>query len=195
MQKAYSIEDDVIVLHRELTELDRFVKSFLDVLKKYSDYLVVSGFVSIATGRARGTEDVDIFMPIMEEMQFDSLFGSLQNKGFWCYQGDDSKGVYDHIKKMTSVRFARIGEMFPNIELVPIDRTRKAKYFEFTHPQKIRVKDFEFKVPPIEFEILYKEIVLGSEKDRADAHHLRAVFSEILNSERFKEYEAVIKMD
>ena len=63
MGKAFSVENNVIIINRELTELDRFVRSFLDVLRKHSDYLIVSGFVSIATGRARGTENVDVLLP------------------------------------------------------------------------------------------------------------------------------------
>ena len=55
MGKDFAIENGAIVINRKLTDLDRFVRSFLDVLKKRSDYLIVSGFVSIATGRARGT--------------------------------------------------------------------------------------------------------------------------------------------
>ena len=55
MQKAFTVENDVIVINRELTKLDGFVRSFPGVLKKYSDYLIVSGFVSIATGRPGGT--------------------------------------------------------------------------------------------------------------------------------------------
>ncbi len=57
----------------------------------------------------------------------------------------------------------------------------------------MRVKDFEFKIPPIEFEILYKERVLAGKKDIADAQHLRVFFSDILKKERFKEYEPIIK--
>lgn len=45
MEKAFTVENDVIVINRELTELDGFVRSFPDVLKKHSDYLIVSGFV------------------------------------------------------------------------------------------------------------------------------------------------------
>jgi hypothetical protein len=32
--------------------LDIFVKDFVKILEKYSDYLVVGGFASISTGRA-----------------------------------------------------------------------------------------------------------------------------------------------
>ena len=49
MQKGYSVEGDVLVINRELTDLDFFVKDFLEILKKYSGYLIVSGFVSIST--------------------------------------------------------------------------------------------------------------------------------------------------
>ena len=67
------------------------------------------------------------------------------------------------------------------------------KFFEFSHPQKIRIEDFEFKIPPIEFEILYKEIILAGKKDLADALHLRTFFSKILKEEKFKEYEPIIR--
>jgi hypothetical protein len=65
--------------------------------------------------------------------------------------------------------------------------------YEFSHPQKMRIKDFEFKIPPIEFEILYKEIILAGDKDKKDASHLRTFFSEILKEENFDEYRKIIK--
>lgn len=191
--KGYKLEGDVIIINRELTSLDLFVKDFLSILKKYSDYLVVSGFVSISTGRTRGTEDVDILFPTVEKEKFLLLFEDLKNNGFWCYQDDNAENSYNYIKNLQSIRFARINEMFPNIELVPFNNSKKAKYFEFSHPQKIKVQDFEFKIPQIEFEIMYKEIVLAGEKDIADALHLRTFFSEIIKKEKFKEYEPIIK--
>ena len=56
----------------------------------------------------------------------------------------------------------------------------------------MRVEEFEFKVPPLEFEILYKEMILKGEKDMADAKHLRIVFADILLEEKFKEYKPII---
>ena len=49
-KKGYILEKNTIVIQRDLTELDLFAKKFLDILKKHADYLIVSGFVSIATG-------------------------------------------------------------------------------------------------------------------------------------------------
>lgn len=57
----------------------------------------------------------------------------------------------------------------------------------------MKVQSFEFKIPPIEFEILYKEIILGSDKDLADAKHLRTLFSELVREENFKKFEKIIR--
>jgi len=70
MNSGYSIKDNVIIIDRELTELDLFVRKFLNILTRYSDYLIVSGFVSISTGRSRSTEDIDIIAPIMNKEKF-----------------------------------------------------------------------------------------------------------------------------
>ncbi|MBU1051122.1 MAG: hypothetical protein KJ718_01055 [Nanoarchaeota archaeon] len=193
MEKGYTIKNNVIIISRDFTELDFFLRDFLNILKKHSDYLVVSGYVSICSGRSRATEDIDLLFPIPRKESFSELLKELQENNFWCYQGDNADEIFPYIENMNSIRFARTNENFPNIELVPIDETRKAKFFEFKHPQKIKIKDFEFKIPPIEFEILYKEIILTGKKDLEDANHLRAIFSDILKEEKFKEYEPIIR--
>ncbi len=195
MEKGYVLQGDVIVIHRDLTDLDFFVRDFLTILKKHSDYLIVSGFVSIASGRTRGTEDVDLLMPIMDKIKFTAFFQDLTQNSFWCYQGDSAEELYPYIKDLQSIRFARVNEMFPNMEVIPITEKRRAKYFEFTRPQKMKIHDFEFKVPPLEFEILYKELVLRGKKDLDDAKHLRTFFVDILKKERFKEYEPIIRAE
>jgi len=193
MSKAYSVEDDVIVINRDLNELDLFVKDFLDVLSKHCDYLVVSGYVSICTGRARGTEDIDVLFPLLSEPYFSKLFNDLKVNSFWCYQGDQIKDIFPYIRDGLNIRFAKINRVLPNIELIPVIEVKKAQYFELKHPQRIRIKDFEFKIPPVEFEILYKEIRLASPKDFEDASHLRKMFSDILSEDKFKKYKSIIE--
>lgn len=195
MTQGYNLRGDLIIINRDLTELDLFLRDFLNVLKKHADYLVVSGFVSISTGRARGTEDIDVLVPKLERQKFGGLFDDLIKNEFWCYQGDTIEEVFSYVNGMNHIRFARKNEMFPNIEFIPVDHTKKAQFFEFNHPQRIKVKDFEFKIPPIEFEILYKEIVLKGKKDIEDARHLRAFFSDILKQEKFREYEKIINAE
>jgi hypothetical protein len=193
--KAYSVENGTIIINRELTRLDLFVRGFLDVLKKHSDYLIVSGFVSISTGRTRGTEDIDILAQKLTKIKFALLLEELFRNKFWCYQGDTIDEIWRHIENGDNIGFAKEGEMFPNVEFISVDKSKPTKYFEFTHPQKIKIQDFEFKIPPIEFEILYKEIVLADKKDIGDARHLRTFFSELIKKERFKEYEPIIKKE
>jgi len=193
--RAYSIENGIIIINRELTKLDLFVKDFLDVLKRHSNYLVVSGFVSISTGRTRGTEDVDILVQKPSKIDFALLLDDLFKNKFWCYQGDTIDEIWKYIENRDNIRFAKEGETFPNVEFISVDKSRPTKYFEFTHPQGIKIQDFEFKIPPIEFEILYKEIVLAGKKDVEDARHLRTFFSDIIKRERFKEYEPIIKKE
>ncbi|MEK6860171.1 MAG: hypothetical protein AABX54_05145 [Nanoarchaeota archaeon] len=194
-EEGYVIENKTIKINRDLNELDFFVRDFLNILKKHSDYLVVSGFVSISTGRTRGTEDVDIIFPLMEKTNFFNLFSDLLKNGFWCYQADNAEETYSYIRGLNSIRFARINQMFPNIEFIPFNETKKSKLFEFNHPQKIKIDGFEFKIPMLEFEILYKEIILTGKKDMEDARHLRTFFKGILSEERFKECETIIRRE
>ena len=193
MNKAFRLENDIIILDREFTELDLFVKQFIDVLSRHNSYLIVSGYVSISTGRTRATEDVDVLVPVMDEKAFISLFEDLTSRGFWCYQSDSALKAYEHATEMLHLRFARKNEIFPNIEFIPVDASKKLQHFELANPQKIKVGDFMFLIPKIEFEILYKEKVLKSEKDIADARHLRTFFSDILSGERFKKFEALFR--
>ena len=53
---------------------------------------------SISTGRTRGTEDVDILVPVMSKNQFTKLFAELRENGFWCYQSENTDEVYDYSK-------------------------------------------------------------------------------------------------
>jgi hypothetical protein len=191
-ERGFEMKEGKILINRELTDLDLFVKDFLEIVKKHCNYLIVSGFVSISTGRVRGTEDVDILIPLTDEKSFLSLFDDLIKNNFWCYQTEDSSEAYDYFKRFNNIRFARAGEMFPNMEVIPITSEKKAKYFEFNNPQIIKIKDFEFKAPWLEFEIIYKEKILSGKKDLEDAAHLRAFFSDILDKEKFRKSEEVI---
>jgi hypothetical protein len=193
--KGYSLTGGVIVINRDFTELDRFVKDFLDIISKHCRHLIVSGFVSISSGRTRGTEDVDVLIPKLPAPLFQKLFDDLLEKGFWCYQGDTADGVYTYIQDLSSIRFARVNEMFPNMEVIPVTEDRKAKFFELMNPQKMKIGSLECNIPPIEFEILYKELILAGKKDMDDALHLRNFYKDILHTEKFKEFEPIIKTE
>ena len=44
------------------TILDKFVEEFCRIVEKHVSYIVCSGFVAIAHGRTRGTEDIDMII-------------------------------------------------------------------------------------------------------------------------------------
>jgi hypothetical protein len=49
--------------HRNI--LDEFAIDFSKIVEKYTEYIIVSGFVAISSGRTRATEDIDmIIMPV-----------------------------------------------------------------------------------------------------------------------------------
>lgn len=194
MNKGYILENSTIVLNKGLTELDLFVKDFISVLEKHSDYLVVGGYVSIATGRVRGTEDVDILVPIMAKKMFKELFEDLEKNNFWCYQGEEAEKVYEYIEEKSNIRFAKKNTMFPNIEFVPIDNGNRLQDYELKNSLKIRINNFEFKTALLEFQILYKELKLGSKKDIEDARHLRVFFKDILKEKNFKRFKEITKI-
>ncbi|MFH1848702.1 MAG: hypothetical protein ABH879_00790 [archaeon] len=152
----------------------------------------MSGYVSIATGRTRGTEDIDVLVPLMSRDRFRQMFQDLQRAGFWCHQGDTPDKVFEYLQEGVSVRFAILDQMFPNAELIPVTEKRKTQRYELQHPQLMRIDDWTFKAAPIEFEILYTEKVLCGEKDLKDARHLRDFFKDILDAERFDEYSRII---
>lgn len=153
-KKGYLLEKNTIVIQRDLTELDIFAKKFLDTLKKHTDYLVVSGFVSICTGRTRGTEDIDIIIPAMEEEKFNALFKELEKNNFWCYQGDDAEDVYTYIKNLNSIRFAKTNEiLYKELILKGKKDIEDAKHLRTFFSEIIKEKKFREYEPIIKEEV------------------------------------------
>ena len=65
-------QSGIILTNKTLSELDIFVLDFLDILKVYTDYVIVSGYVTILFGRARGTEDIDIIIEKIDRRTFNT---------------------------------------------------------------------------------------------------------------------------
>jgi len=64
------LDGDTLSLSRTLSDLDEDVIEFTEVLPACDvDYVVVSGYVAILTGRSRATEDVDVVLQVLTEEQ------------------------------------------------------------------------------------------------------------------------------
>ena len=67
------VNRNLIEIDRELSDLDTFTIDFVKILKKYTKYVLVSGYVSILLGRSRSSEDVDIIIQKIDFSTFQNL--------------------------------------------------------------------------------------------------------------------------
>ena len=171
--------DREIRLDRVTSVLDDFVLDFLELLKKQSiRYVIISGYVVLLFGRARITEDVDIFLEELDENKLKKLYDSLQ-KDYWLINAgsfDTAKALYDN---GDAWRVSKKNQLFPNMEI------KKPKtefdFVSLNNPTKVILnKKYEINISPMELQIAYK-LFLGSQKDLEDARYLYDIFKDKLD--------------
>ena len=179
-----------ITLDRELSELDRFVVEFTNLLEQSGiKYVIVSGYVSILFGRARSTEDIDILIEKIEFDRFSAFLEAIKDK-YWCLNTDDPKEIYS-LMENANARFSRIGQVIPNIELkFPSNMIEKTA---LKNKVKVVLRKRSIFISPLELQIAYKEEALKSKKDLEDALHLREVFKDAIDEKRIEKYKEIIK--
>jgi hypothetical protein len=148
----------VVVLNRELDELDRLVLDFVKCLGLR--YVVVSGYVAILFGRSRSTDDVDV---VVEAAAASEIAERVGRCGF------KPLSLTEHMEeefRHASVRFYKPPRLMPNFEVKP-PRSRYQRY-ALANRLEVRLGGEAIYVSPIELQIAYK-LWLGSEKDVEDA--------------------------
>lgn len=173
-----------LIIERELSELDKRVLEFKQVFDKLGiEYVIVSGYVAILTGRSRGTEDIDLIIPKLDEADMDRLKNELKDRGYWCINQDIDE-IDSFLEGGISVRIAREGNVIPNFELFyPEDKFDRESLRERL---RVQLDEGELFISPLELQIAYK-LFLGSEKDYEDALHLFRLFEADLNQKRLKD--------
>jgi hypothetical protein len=182
----YNKEKKEIILYKELNEIDKFVIEFTKLL---DNYVIVSGYVAILLGRSRGTEDVDLLIPKMDEKEFEKLWENIHKKGFECINTSKMEDAFMMLEQH-AIRFFK-GIPIPNIEF-KIIKNDLDKY-SYENKLKILLNNGEIFVSPLELQIPYKlflasegiEKELRADKDIEDAKHLYKLFKENLNKEEF----------
>jgi len=157
-----------IEINRELSELDMFTINFTNILKKYTPYVIVSGYVAILLGRARASEDIDIIIPKIDFPTFESLLKELRENNFYCLNGDEDEYLFEYLLERTPIRFAKQDTIIPNIEL----KCSKNRFDELALKKTMIVKlpgEAELTISHLELQIAFKEVVLKSPKDLEDA--------------------------
>ncbi|PKM92101.1 MAG: hypothetical protein CVU81_02295 [Euryarchaeota archaeon HGW-Euryarchaeota-1] len=175
------------------TILDEFVNEFVAVLEKQEiKYVIVSGFVAIAHGRARGTIDVDLILEKLSENAFSNLFKGLITAGFECMQSSDSVNVYrDYLINNNSVRFYKKGSFVPEME-VKFAKDVVDNY-QLKTRKKLPLTDLEVWFANVEGNIAFKEEYLKSEKDLEDARHLRIIYGDEIDENEIRKIKEMIK--
>lgn len=184
------VSKNVIEIDRELSDLDLFALDFIRILKRHTDYVVVSGYVSILLGRARASEDIDIIIPKMGFPSLVSLVRDLERGGFYCLNAEKEDDIRRHIDGGLALRFAKEGMVVPNAEV----KIAKNRIDDLTLERKIRLKMGmeEFAIPPLEMQVAFKEAVLKSPKDMEDSRHIRNVARGHLDHALISKYKVML---
>lgn len=185
------LRDDTLTVSRELSDLDEDVIEFTHVLDSCEvDYVIVSGYVAILTGRSRATEDVDVVLEPLSKEDTEQLVSTLKDRGYWGMAMPLDE-MYSMLKEGDRIRIAEEGEMYPNFEVwfVSNDVEREAMSNAIT----VDFDDHEIEISPIELQIAYKlRLAQGTGsltgKDFEDALHLYLTFEERLKTEKLEGY-------
>lgn len=171
--------------------LDAFCKEFCEVVEKHCRYIVVSGFLAIASGRTRGTEDIDMVIERITFDKFKLLFKDLIQAGFVCMQSSDAGEVYSYLKDNISVRFTWKDKELPEME-VKFAKDILDEY-QLKNRVKLELTGLDIWFSNVNVNIAFKEELLKSPKDLEDAKHLRIVYSEMVNEEEIQRVKQLIK--
>lgn len=167
------------------TILDEFVEDFVNVIEEYVEYIICSGFVAIAHGRTRGTEDIDMIIEKISKEKFIEMHNQLKQKGFVCMQSDDPEIIYTlYLKKGDSIRYVRDKEGYfpPEMEIkFPKDELDEEQLKDRI---KIPLTGIDVFFSSIESNIAFKEEYLCSEKDLEDAKHLRIIYEDKIDENK-----------
>ena len=171
--------------------LDQFCEEFCAIVEKHCRYIVVSGFLAIASGRTRGTEDIDMIIERLSLEKFKELFSDLTKHHFVCMQSSSAEDVYDYLKDNTSVRFTWKDKELPEMEVKFAKDT--IDEYQLKNRVKLELTGLQVWFSNVNVNIAFKEELLKIPKDLEDAKHLRIVYAEQINEEEIKMVKQLIK--
>ena len=90
-------------MKRKLNELDKFALDFCKILERHTDYVIISGYISILLGRSRATEDIDIFIKELSCSEFEKLYNDLRKADFWCLNAENPKEIFSYVRKINCI--------------------------------------------------------------------------------------------
>ncbi|MUW13462.1 hypothetical protein GJ633_01470 [Halorubrum sp. CBA1125] len=185
------LSDHTLTVSRELSALDKDVLEFTGILDACDvNYVIVSGYVAILTGRSRSTEDIDIILESLSETETEQLVTELKDHGYWGMAMPLDE-MFSMLSEGSRIRIAEDGEMYPNFEtwFVSNDVEREA----LSNPLTVTFDEGQIEISPLELQIAYKLRLAQAAnslngKDFEDALHLYLTFEERFNTEQLETY-------
>lgn len=172
-------QEGELVVEREPNELDQLAAAFTAILEGLNiRHVYVAGYAAVLTGRARTTQDVDVFLEPIDESRVEQLVEALKDSGMWrpAMPLDD---MYEMLGNGDNIWIAPDEQVIPHIE-VKFARD-ESDFTALENSLTARVGDAPVPIGPLELEIPYK-LYLGSQKDFEDAVHLFTLFEETLRT-------------
>lgn len=185
--KGIIFRNKSIILQKNLNELDKFAIKSAEIIQKFFDYAIVGGYVSILFGRARITEDIDIYISSsnfsLEIMR--NFYDTIHKKNLWCFNAINYVDGFNLLKEGFGIRISEKNKVIPNAEVKlakkPLD------FVSIREHIKVKLNEFELLIGPLELNIAYK-LYLGSQKDFEDALYLFCIFNEKLDFGKIKSF-------
>lgn len=176
------------------TILDKFAEKFCAIIDKHAKYIICSGFVAIAHGRTRGTEDIDMIIEKVFKEKFIKMHLDLEKSGFACMQSDDPKIIYEeYLIKGDSVRYVLDEEGYFPPEMEIKFAKDELDYEQLRERTKLPLTGLDIYFSSIESNIAFKEGYLCSNKDIEDAKHLRVLYEGKIDESKINQIKEKIK--
>ncbi len=182
---------NISLKNKVVSKLDIFVIDFINILKKYVDYVVVSGYVSILFGRSRGTEDIDILIKKIDFDTFIRLYRELIEREYWFLNAENPIELYGMLENRLAIRAALKNTVIPNIEIKFVKND--LDIISLNEHRVVKIGKDSINISPVELQIAFK-LHLGSDKDIEDAVHLYDIFLERLDKVKLKQYMNILKV-
>jgi len=189
MEIEYS-KDSIILRNKSLSDVDKFVLEFVDIIKNHFRYVIVSGYVAILFGRSRGTEDIDILIEKITKSEFSKFVSEIENR-YDFLNPEDREGLYEMLSENLGIRISKKNEIIPNIEF-KIIKNEVEKYV-LDNRLKVELDDNLLYISPIEIQLAYK-LYLGSEKDIMDAVYLYELFENNIQRDEIEYWAKYFKV-
>lgn len=182
----FKIKENKLEIDKRITKLDEFVLETVGVVSKYAEYVIIGGYVSIFFGRARSTEDVDIFIRKIDFGKFSGMFEEFHSKNFEFSIEDKESLYYDYLDHGLPINVWRKNLPLLRLKIKFALKESQKKAFEGPFTAIFGIEKLIF--AKVESQIAYKRYILQSEKDLEDARHLEIVFDG-LSKELIQKYK------